>query len=64
MEPDDIDELVEYELTLPRFGEPYKFNATCGACGAEWHGLRRGDCPGATGLTGIERNAPSGWFDA
>ena len=49
---DEIDELVDYELTLPRWAASYDLNAQCGRCGKEWHGLMRGICPGETGIVG------------
>lgn len=45
-EPDEIDDLVDHELTLPKFHDPYKLRVPCPMCGNEWHGLPRGDCPG------------------
>jgi hypothetical protein len=45
-EPDEIDELVDYELTLPQAHTPWKFTQVCDRCGNEWHGLPKGNCPG------------------
>ncbi len=57
---DDIDELVDYQLTLPHYGSPYELHAKCERCKKEWHGLTKDGCPGLTGIVGIPTNAISG----
>ncbi len=50
---DAIDELVDEQLAAgptDDYNRPY--GEKCPQCGGSWHGLRRGDCPGATGIAG------------
>lgn len=42
-----IDELVDWELTLPQDDYERDFAPDCPVCGDEWHGLANGYCPGA-----------------
>jgi hypothetical protein len=61
-EIDDIDAMVDYELTLPHVGDPYQFLAKCDKCGKEWHGLVRDDCPGETGMISTVPHVKPGYF--
>lgn len=50
---DAIDELVDEQLSggpTDDYCKPYA--ERCPQCGGPWHGLRRDDCPGATGIEG------------
>ena len=51
-DPDEIDLLVDEELLMRKddYSQPYR--AECPLCHDTWHGLRRGICPGETGIIG------------
>lgn len=51
LERDEIDELVDAQLRQERSGYDHNINQDrCPKCRGPWHGLRQGDCPGATGI--------------
>lgn len=53
LERDEIDDLVDAQLRQVRSGYDHNINQDrCPHCGGSWHGLRRGGCPGATGMKG------------
>lgn len=43
---DEIDELIDYQLSLPKSSTPFKLQVQCEQCKGEWHGLPKGNCPG------------------
>ncbi|QDF19394.1 hypothetical protein [Mycolicibacterium fortuitum] len=50
---DAIDALVDDQLAGgPRDDYSKPYTERCPQCGGSWHGLKRGDCPGATGIEG------------
>lgn len=47
---DEIDRLVDEQMATG--APPEQAPDLCPRCGSSWHGLRRGRCPGATGIEG------------